>query len=222
VPAWIDGITAEDVEAFERGNYLRFFSIQHALMKVTEQTWSFPNFGSSQWAILPQESAKGRVIHVEETHMPWANRCQNCSAHLLVPSKLNVGGISWFGSPFFLEGFNERITWSATWNQPDISDVYEEKINPGNDLEYLYEGKWLPIHVEHAVFQVRGPNGMESVPLPLYYTHHGPIREDPPGAASRMVGEAAEFRRCELLAGTIRADEGPESRSQAAFRVPAQ
>lgn len=175
VTAWIDGITAEDVEAFERSNYFRFYSVHDALMKMTEQTWSFPNFGSNQWAILSQKSANGRVIHVEETHMPWANRFQNYEAHLLVPGKLNAGGISWFGSPFFLDGFNERITWSATWNQPNISDVYEEKINPDDDLQYLYEGKWLPIHVDYAVFEVRGPKGMESVTLPLYYTHHGPI-----------------------------------------------
>ena len=38
VPAWIDGITAEDVEALERSNYLRFYSVHDALMKMTEQT----------------------------------------------------------------------------------------------------------------------------------------------------------------------------------------
>lgn len=175
VPSWIDGVTAEDIEAFERSNYLRFYSIHDALMKITEQTWFFPSFGSNQWAILPEKSANGRVIHVEETHMPWANRFQNYEAHLMVPGTLNAGGISWFGSPFFLDGFNDKITWSATWNQPNISDVYEEKINPENNLEYLYDGKWLPIHVEYATFHVRGPKGMESVTLPLYYTHHGPV-----------------------------------------------
>jgi penicillin amidase len=58
----------------------------------------------------------------------------------MVPGKLNAGGISWFGSPFFLMGFNDKITWSATWNQPNMSDVYEEKINPENHRQYLYEG----------------------------------------------------------------------------------
>ncbi len=175
IPAWIDGITAEDIEALERSNYFRFYSIQDALMKLPGQTWNFPSLGSNQWAISPAKSANGRIIHVEETHMPWANRFQNYEAHLMAPGKLNAGGISWFGSPFFLMGFNDRITWSATWNQPNISDVYEEKINPDNPLQYLYEGAWRNIQVETATFRVKGPAGMETISLPLYSTHHGPI-----------------------------------------------
>ncbi len=175
VPDWIDGITAEDVEALERSQYFRFYSVHDALMKMSEQTWNFPSFGSNQFAVAPSKSASGRVMHVEHTHMPWANRFQNYEAHLMVPGKLNAGGISWFGSPFFLMGFNDRITWSATWNQPNMSDVYEEKINPADHRQYLYDGAWREIRQELATFRVKGPNGIESVTLPLYYTHHGPV-----------------------------------------------
>jgi len=178
IPKWIDSVAAEDIEALERSNYMRFYSIHDALQKLghTDQTlYKFREFGSNQWAILPSRSANGRIIHVEHTHMPWANRFQNYEAHLITPGTLNAGGISWFGSPFFLDGFNENITWSATWNQPNISDVYEEKINPKNRLEYLYEGKWQPIRVTQETFIIKGPNGLETVTRPLYYTHHGPI-----------------------------------------------
>jgi acyl-homoserine lactone acylase PvdQ len=175
IPAWIDSITAEDVEALERSQYLRFYSIHDALDKIKEPTYSFPNFGSDQWAILGSKSANGHVMHVEETHMPWANRFQNYEAHLITPGKLNAGGISWFGSPFFLDGFNDKITWSATWNQPNMSDVYIEKINPKNALQYEYDGEWRDIRVEHTTFKVKGEKGMETITLPLYYTHHGPI-----------------------------------------------
>ena len=175
VPAWIGEITAEDVEALERSHYLRFYSVHDALAKLSEPTYSFPNFGSNQWAIAREKSASGRIIHVEHTHMPWANRFQNYEAHLITPGKLNAGGISWFGSPFFLDGFNDRITWSATWNQPNIADVYEEKLNPENPLQYLYEGRWREIRVEQETFRVKGPKGLEPVTLPLYYTHHGPV-----------------------------------------------
>lgn len=175
IPQWIDGITAEDVEALERSQYFRFYSVQDALMKMTEQTWNFPSFGSNQFAVAPRKSVDGRVMHVEHTHMPWANRFQNYEAHLMVPGKLDTGGISWFGSPFFLMGFNDKITWSATWNQPNMSDVYEEKINRENHRQYFYDGAWREIREELAAFQVKGPHGMETVSLPLYYTHHGPV-----------------------------------------------
>ena len=107
--------------------------------------------------------------------MPWANRFQNYEAHLITPGKLNAAGISWFGSPVFLDGFNDKITWSATWNTPNMSDVYEEKINPENHLQYRYEDGWRDIRVDYATFRVKGPKGMDSITLPLYYTHHGPI-----------------------------------------------
>jgi acyl-homoserine lactone acylase PvdQ len=175
VPAWIDGITAEDVEALERSQYFRFYSINDALTKLADPPYQFPNFGSNQWAIAPFKSANGRIIHVEHTHMPWANRFQNYEGHLLVPGRLNAGGISWFGSPFFLDGFNDKITWSATWNEPNMADVYEEKLNPGNHLQYLYEGQWRDVRVETETIRVKGPKGIEPITLPLYYTHHGPV-----------------------------------------------
>lgn len=175
VPEWIDGITAEDLEAFERSNYFRFYSVHDALVKLPEQKSISPSFGSNQWAIMPEKSADGRIMHVEHTHMPWANRFQNYEAHLMVPGRLNAGGISWLGSPFFLMGFNERITWSASWNQPNISDVYEEKINPHNRRQYFYEGEWREIREEMTTFCVRDPKGVETVSLPLHYTHHGPV-----------------------------------------------
>lgn len=175
IPAWIEPITAEDVEAEERSNYFRFYSINEALVKLTDLPQEFPNFGSDQFALARERIALGNVIHFEETHMPWANRFQNYEAHLISPGKLNAGGISWFGSPFFLDGFNDRITWSATWNFPNISDVYEEKINPHNSLQYQYEGTWRNIEVSYETFKIKGPRGMQSITLPCYYTHHGPI-----------------------------------------------
>jgi len=175
VPAWIDGITPEDVEALERSHYFRFYSIHEALSKIVDLPSSFPDLGSNQFAIAPEKSANGRIIHVEHTHMPWANRFQNYEAHLLTPGKLDAAGISWFGSPFFLDGLNDRITWSATWNMPNISDVYEEKLNPANSLQYLSEGAWREITVEYETFRIKGPKGMETLTLPCYYTHHGPI-----------------------------------------------
>lgn len=175
IPGWIDSITPEDIEALQRSDYLRFYSVHDALQKIQKQAYKFPRFGSNQWAIAPFRSANGRVIHVESTHMPWDNRFQNYEAHLIVPGKLNVGGISWFGSPFFLDGFNDRITWSATWNRPNISDVYIEKINPDNPMQYWFEGKWNPIRMEKETFSVRTAAGMEKITLPLYYSRHGPI-----------------------------------------------
>jgi acyl-homoserine lactone acylase PvdQ len=65
-------------------------------------------------------------------------------------------------------GWNDRITWSATWNEPNISDVYEEKLNPANSLQYFYEGEWKPIRVEYQTFRIEGKKGFGTVTLPCY------------------------------------------------------
>ena len=175
IPAWITSITAEDVEALERSQYMRFYSIHDALNKLSGKTYAFPNLGSNQWALAARRTMNGHILHVEHTHMPWANRFQNYEAHLMTPGKLNAAGISWFGSPLFLMGWNSRITWSATWNEPNISDVYEERLNPKNHLQYLYEGRWKGIRVEYQSFRIKGPKEFETVTLPCYYTAHGPV-----------------------------------------------
>lgn len=175
IPAWIDSIAAEDVEALERSQYFRFYSVHDALSKLKKLPREFPGLGSNQWGIAPSKSADGRIMHVEDVHMPWSNRFQNYEAHLIVPGKLDAGGISWFGSPFFLAGFNDHITWSITYNVPNISDVYEETLNPEDSLQYRYDGKWLPVKVEHETARIKTELGMETRALTFYYTHHGPI-----------------------------------------------
>jgi len=175
IPNWIEPITAEDVEALERSHYFRFYSIHDALSKLADKPYSFPSLGSNQFAIAREKSANGRIIHVEHTHMPWVNRFQNYEAHLITPGRLNAAGISWFGSPFFLDGFNHKNTWSATYNSPNIADIYEERLDPEDHGRYSYEGEWRRIRVEAETFRIKGPRGLEAVTLPLYYTHHGPI-----------------------------------------------
>jgi acyl-homoserine-lactone acylase len=195
IPDWIDGVTAEDVEALERSQYFRFYSIHDALSKLDGNiTEVVPHLGSNQWAIEPAKSANGRIIHVEDVHMPWANRFQLYEAHLITPGQLNAGGVSWFGSPFFLDGFNDKITWSGTYNEPNIADVYVEVINPENRLEYRYEGQWRPVRVEHETFKVKSSNGMETVSLALYHTHHGPIVRFDPAAHLAYAVKLPSFR----------------------------
>lgn len=177
VPTWIDRVSAEDVEALERSNYMRFYSSAAGLVKLFAKPESYLSFGSNQWAISGTKSVNGAILHGSTVHMPWANHFQLYEAHLITPGKLNVGGIGWFGSPFFLCGFNDKITWSVTYNGPNIADVYEEKISAHHPLQYLYEGAWRNMRVEQAIFRVRDGGVSHIETKSLYYTHHGPIVE---------------------------------------------
>ena len=45
IPRWIEPITPEDVEAEERSHYFRFYSVNEALIKLTNLPRVFPNSG---------------------------------------------------------------------------------------------------------------------------------------------------------------------------------
>ncbi len=130
--------------------------------------------------------------------MPWNNRFQNYEAHLVTPGRLNAAGISWFGSPFFLDGFNDKITWSATYNAPNIADVYEEKLNPENPLQYLYDGAWRSVQTALATFKVR----RSAVWPPLNCPFTTPITARSCRSITGQSGvlcEVAQLRRSQLL-----------------------
>ncbi len=61
IPNWIDPITPEDIEALQRSNYLRFYSVNDALQKIEPTTYEFPDFGSNQWAISPRDRRMGAL-----------------------------------------------------------------------------------------------------------------------------------------------------------------
>jgi acyl-homoserine lactone acylase PvdQ len=61
-----------------------------------------------------------------------------------------------------------------------MADVYEEEMRRDPRLQYRYDGKWLDVRVEHEVFRVKTAEGMKTLTLPLYYTHHGPIVKSDP------------------------------------------
>lgn len=174
-PAWIDHVSAEDIEAFERSNYMRFYSSADGLEELAAKPERPMTFGSNQWAVSRAKSATGRILHGASVHMPWGDHFQLYEAHLITPGKLDVGGMGWFGSPFFLSGFNDKISWSVTYNRPNIADVFEEKISAHHPLQYLYDGAWRNMKVEQATFRVRDGAEMRIEVRKLYYTHHGPV-----------------------------------------------
>ena len=55
------------------------------------------------------------------------------------------------GSPFVHVGFNENLGWGATVNQPDLSDIYELKLNPENNDQYELDvhGLILPKRIKN-------------------------------------------------------------------------
>jgi len=159
LPAWTPALTPVDIVALYR------LSVLNLALKGSGLE------ASNSWVLSPEKTASGRVVLVADPHGRWSQRRE---IHIK-GGDLNVAGdlmhmLVWIGH-------NGYVAWGGSANRPDLVDVYEEKLNPQNPYEYLYEGEWRPLRVIKEKIPVRRGSRVVEVERELLYTHHGPIIE---------------------------------------------
>jgi penicillin amidase len=87
----------------------------------------------------------------------------------------DVVGVSFPGVPSVVLGHNARVAWGATNVDPDVQDLFLEKVDPANPDNYLFRGKSVPFDVRHETIAVAGG---EDVALDVRVSRHGPILND--------------------------------------------
>ncbi|MCI0520054.1 MAG: penicillin acylase family protein [Chloroflexi bacterium] len=148
--------------------------------------------GSNNWVVSGELTATGNPILVNDPHlgaqMPsiWYEVGLHCvSKGAQCPYE--VTGFSFAGAPGVIIGHNDRIAWGMTNVGPDVMDLYIEKINPQNPLQYEVNGQWVDMQVVNETVQVAGG---EAVDLAVRYTRHGPIISDSYGALEDFTANA--------------------------------
>ena len=136
--------------------------------------------GSNSWVIGPEHTATGAAILANDPHlgirMPsiWYQVALHC-----VPKTdecpLDVAGFSFAGMPGIIIGHNDQIAWGFTNLGPDVMDLYIEKTNPDNPLQYEYQGRWVDMDVSTETIDVAGG---DPVTVTVRKTRHGPIISD--------------------------------------------
>ncbi|UCE05285.1 MAG: penicillin acylase family protein, partial [bacterium] len=94
--------------------------------------------------------------------------------HLKAPS-IDCYGVSLPGIPGIVIGHNRSVAWGLTNVMADGCDFYIEKINPENQDQYLYQGKW---HETTIIAEEIDVKNQPPVNLITRYTHRGPIISD--------------------------------------------
>ncbi len=87
----------------------------------------------------------------------------------------DVVGVSFPGIPGIVLGHNARIAWGATNVDPDVQDLFVEKVDPDNPDNYLFRGESVPFTVREETIKVAGG---EDVVIEVRETRHGPILND--------------------------------------------
>ncbi len=165
----------------------------------------FRGVGSNNWVVSGARTTTGMPLLANDTHlgirMPsiWYENSLHCRA-ITDDCRLDVAGFSFAGLPGVVIGHNANIAWGVTNGNPDVQDLYLEKINPENPNQYEVNGQWVDMQTVEEVIRVAGG---ESVPMTIRYTRHGPVLSDVSDSQAAMAaGEAG--RTGEVLAVSLR------------------
>ena len=142
--------------------------------------------GSNEWAISGAKSKTGRPLLANDPHLALNAPSTFYEIHLIVSDdpeqgSMNVSGVGFPGIPGVVLGQNERITWGATVNPMDVSDLFLDTliVDPATTCApvqalacIVSEGGIHPVVIQQGVeyqANVIGdgvPNNLVTVPLP--------------------------------------------------------
>jgi penicillin amidase len=140
----------------------------------------FDGIGSNNWVIGGSRTATGKPLLANDPHLGlrlpsiWYEiglHCQPVSADC----PYDVRGFSFAGVPAVIIGHNARIAWGFTNVNPDVQDLFIEKINPANPNQYEVNGQWVDMDVHEETINVLGG---ESQTVTIRSTRHGPLITD--------------------------------------------
>ena len=90
--------------------------------------------GSNEWGVTASASRSGAPIMANDPHLSLNVPSTFWEWHLRVDDDpetgdMNVHGVGFPGAPGVILGQNERITWGATTNPMDVSDVFADELH---------------------------------------------------------------------------------------------
>ena len=133
---------------------------------------SLPGVGSNSWVIAGNLTTTGKPILANDPHlspsMPsiWYQMGLHCTC------AFNTEGYTFAGVPGVIIGHNARVAWGFTNLNPDVTDLYLEKVK-GNDYEV--DGEWRPLAIRTTTINVAGG---KPVTLTVRTTNNGPLLSD--------------------------------------------
>ena len=153
---------------------------------------SLPGIGSNSFVISGSHTATGEPILANDPHlspsMPgiWYQMGLHCTCRATAATGLsadyNVEGFTFSGVPGVVIGHNARIAWGFTNLDPDVQDLYLEKVD-GN--RYQVDGTWRDLVLRKETINVAGGR---PVPLTIRTTNNGPLLSDVSDDLTKISG----------------------------------
>lgn len=161
----------------EAGNYEWLQNAHLANLFALDKWLGNPRsvWGSNNWVIRGSRSASGMPMLANDTHLdlqmpsPWYENG-------LHGGDFDVVGFSFPGVPLIIIGHNQHIAWGITNLDPDVQDLYLEKLDDSeNPTQYEFMGQWYDLETIPETIEVKDG---EPVEFEVRLTRHGPLLND--------------------------------------------
>jgi penicillin amidase len=143
-----------------------------------------PEQGSNNWVIAGSRTESGMPLLADDPHL-GASIPSIWYLAEVQGDTLHVTGASFPSLPLFPIGHNEHIAWGVTNMNPDVQDLYLERVNPANPNQVEVNGQWQDMAIFEEVIRV---DGWED---PVLYaaraTRNGPLLSDVVSSASPVA-----------------------------------
>jgi len=92
--------------------------------------------GSNEWGVAADKTEAGQPIIANDPHLALNIPSTFYEWHLIVKGDpvdgdMNVSGVGFPGAPGVILGQNQHITWGATTNPMDVSDIFSDTLKVG-------------------------------------------------------------------------------------------
>jgi penicillin amidase len=129
------------------------------------------SFGSNSWVLAGSRTSTGKPLLANDTHLPVRNPSIWYLNHLF-GGRFDVVGFSIPGAPGVVIGHNARIAWGVTNANPDVQDLFVERLDPADPRRIRFKESHDAVVVVRERIEVRGA---EPVELDVMVTRHGPV-----------------------------------------------
>jgi acyl-homoserine-lactone acylase len=92
-------------------------------------------------------------------HLPWEGTDRFYQAHLTIPGRLDVHGVSLYGVPVIQIGHTRGVAWSHTTAPGLAFTLYRLKLAEGSPTSYIVDGRRRRMTSRLVTVQVRGRDG---------------------------------------------------------------
>jgi penicillin G amidase len=139
--------------------------------------------GSNNWALSGKNTVTGKPLLANDPHLGLSAPAIWYFAHLDAPGLKVIGG-TLPGIPAVVLGRTDKFAWSFTNTNPDVQDLYIEKIDEANPGMYRGPDGPLPFKVRQEIIDIKNA---PSLTFLVKETRHGPVISDSYARANKAI-----------------------------------